>query len=238
MAKARKAGGTTVTVEDIAIERLHGAEWNPRTITDERLDDLKDAIMADPDFLWERPVLAMADGTVYAGNQRLLAAQDLGWDRIPAIMEDVPEHVAHERALRDNQTWGQWDDETLARQIQAMPADDRSGLGFSDGDMLAMLRTLPTAEPPTTADATDGTLVSGNEGERGKTPDQMIQGWQQGVVRNMVLYYPVAEYERVAGMLDDLRESMNTETNADVVLAAVEWGYAHHCASTEGAESE
>jgi hypothetical protein len=237
MAKRAK-GDRTVTVEDVPISRLHQADWNPRQISDERLDDLKAAITSDPDFLWERPVLAMADGTVYAGNQRLLAVQELGWETIPAIMEDVPEGVAHERAVRDNQTWGQWNDEVLATQLRAMPQEDRASLGFSDEDMVAMLRALPdTPPPPTTEDATSGTFVASQDGDRGKTPDQMLAGWQQGAIRNMVLYYPVAEYERVSGILAELRDTLKTETNADVVLAAVEWGYAHHCQGTEDAGS-
>lgn len=233
--RKKQDGERVLLVQDVDITLLRSADWNPRDITEDRLDDLKNAIMADPEFLWERPVLAMADGTVYAGNQRLQAAIQMGWGSIPAIMEDVPEAVAHERAVRDNQTWGQWNDEVLADQLRAMPEEDRSGLGFSDAHMMALLKDLPAATPPP-EDTGEGTFLENKDGERGKTPEEMIDGWKAGVVRNMVLYYPVAEYERVSGILADLREMLSTETNADVVLAAVEWGYAHHCEGSEVAE--
>ncbi len=60
--------------EGVPLDRLHPAPWNPRTIKDERFQNLVRSIQADPDFLWRRPILAMADGTIYAGNMRYRAA--------------------------------------------------------------------------------------------------------------------------------------------------------------------
>lgn len=57
----------TLGVEAIPLARLHPAPWN-----------LVRSIQADPDFLWRRPILATADGTIYAGNMRYRAAQHLG----------------------------------------------------------------------------------------------------------------------------------------------------------------
>lgn len=92
-------------VRQEAIERLHAAPWNPRQIKDERFKNLVRSIQADPDFLHHRPILATADGTIYAGNMRYRAAQHLGMATVPAIIEDIPEQLAKERALRDNAQW-------------------------------------------------------------------------------------------------------------------------------------
>src|SRR3989337_1774475 len=73
----------------VPLDRLHPASWNPRTISDERFQNLCRSIQADPEFLWRRPVLSQADGTIYAGNMRFRAAQHLGMETIPAIVEDV-----------------------------------------------------------------------------------------------------------------------------------------------------
>ncbi len=100
-----------VTVERIPLARLKPAPWNPRLIMDPRFKSLCASLTADPEMLERRPVLAMADGTVYAGNMRLRAAQHLGWDAIPAVLEDVPEQLAKERALRDNNQSGEWQEE-------------------------------------------------------------------------------------------------------------------------------
>src|SRR3970040_357504 len=96
-----------VAVMAIPISDLRPADWNPRTINDERFTNPCASIQADPDFLWRRPVLAQADGTIYAGNMRYRAAQHLGLETIPAIVEDIPDQLARERALRHNAQWGE-----------------------------------------------------------------------------------------------------------------------------------
>lgn len=138
-----------VAVQLVPLARLRPAPWNPRTIREPRFKNLCQSIQADPDFLWRRPVLALADGTVYAGNMRLRAAQHLGWKSVPAIVEDVPEQLAKERALRDNRGWGDDDDQALAEllyELQEMgtPLDL---LGFEDGEVAALLASVSGPEP-------------------------------------------------------------------------------------------
>lgn len=86
----------------IPLVALCAAPWNPRSISDQRFQNLCRSIEADPEFLWLRPILATADGTIFAGNMRYRAAQHLSWETIPAILVDIPEQLARERALRDN----------------------------------------------------------------------------------------------------------------------------------------
>jgi len=70
---------------------------------DERLQDLVRGIQADPDFPWRRPILATADGAIYAGDMRYrAAAQHRGTPAVPAIIEDIPGRLAKERALCDS----------------------------------------------------------------------------------------------------------------------------------------
>jgi hypothetical protein len=57
---------------------LTPAPWNPRTIKDERFQNLCRSLEADPDFLQLRPVLATADSSIFAGNVRYRAAEHLG----------------------------------------------------------------------------------------------------------------------------------------------------------------
>src|SRR4051812_13036918 len=97
----------------VPLDRLRPARWNPRSIKDERFQNLCRSISDDPGLLWRRPVLAQADGTIYAGNMRYRAAEHLGMTAIPAIVEDVPDRLARERALKDNQQWGEWEPDEL-----------------------------------------------------------------------------------------------------------------------------
>jgi ParB-like chromosome segregation protein Spo0J len=101
----------------VSLVALHPAEWNPRLIKDERFQNLCASIQSDPDFLWHRPVLAQVDGTIYAGNMRFRAAQHLGMETIPAVIEDISDQLARERALRDNAQWGEWQEDELAELL-------------------------------------------------------------------------------------------------------------------------
>src|SRR5687768_12682689 len=131
-------------VRAVPLLALHPAHWNPRSIRDERFQNLCASIQADPDFLWRRPVLAQVDGTIYAGNMRFRAAQHLGLETIPAIVEDIPDQLARERALRDNAQWGEWVDDDLATFIARLK-DEGSNLdllGFDERELQQLLDRL------------------------------------------------------------------------------------------------
>lgn len=132
---------TAPKVADVALAKLKPAEWNPRTIRDERFKNLCDSIQADPEFLWRRPILATADGTIYAGNMRYRAASHLGLKAVPAIVEDVPEQLAKERALRDNAQWGDWKDDQLAEMVYQMAASgsDVKLVGIEEEELARLL---------------------------------------------------------------------------------------------------
>ena len=132
------------TVQPVPLAALQPAPWNPRTIKDERFQNLCRSLEADPGFLQLRPILATADGTIYCGNMRYRAAQHLGFETVPAIVEDVSDQVAKERALRDNAQWGEWLEEDLAVLLGELGAagSDLDLLGFDDRDLQKLLDSL------------------------------------------------------------------------------------------------
>jgi ParB family chromosome partitioning protein len=129
------------TVEAVPLDRLQPAPWNPRTIKEGRFQNLVRSIQADPDFFWRRPILATADGTIYAGNMRYRAAQHVGMPTVPAIIEDIPDRLARERALRDNHQWGDWQDDQLAEMVFALRSGgaDVELLGFTEKELAKLL---------------------------------------------------------------------------------------------------
>jgi ParB-like nuclease domain len=141
-------------VQDVPLERLHPAGWNPRTISDERFQNLCRSIEADPDFLLRRPILAQADGAIYAGNMRFRAAQHLQMPTVPAIIEDVSDQLARERALRDNAQWGDWEGDELAALLDRLRTEgsDLDLLGFGERELQQLLDRL---EPTALADPDD-----------------------------------------------------------------------------------
>ena len=134
----------TVAAQAVPLASLTPAPWNPRSIKDERFQNLCRSIQADPDFLWRRPVLALADGTIYAGNMRWRAAHHLGFETIPAIVEDIPLSLAKERALRDNAQWGEWEEDDLATLLAELKLDGRDLdlLGFQERELQQLLNRL------------------------------------------------------------------------------------------------
>lgn len=163
----------------ISLDSLRLSDWNPRAISKERYDNLRKTILADPSWLWARPICAQADGTIYAGHQRWTVLNDL-WGKnsrewrlraadagiapgtTPGVVGDVPELLAWERGMRDNAQWGDFDDAKLLAHMQNMAdaGSDLTLLGFDDD----ALRTFqPDAGAPE-LDPGDG------EGEGKTTP--------------------------------------------------------------------
>jgi DNA modification methylase len=137
-------------VEEVALARLREWPGNPRTISEPRLKQLKQALIDERAMLWARPLLHLPDGTVFAGNMRLRAARELGWDTIPALEVDLPLEKARVWALRDNNAYGEWDEPKLAEILSdlAQRGVDLALAGFADRDLDRILAHLkPPADP-------------------------------------------------------------------------------------------
>jgi len=129
--------GGSGTVESLPLARLKPWSGNPRRIAPARLDELKRALLDDPDMLWARPLIALPDFTVICGNQRLRAAVELGWDSIPVLVVDLDAERARVWALRDNGTWGDWDEPALAELLDELARGgvDLALTGFESRDL-------------------------------------------------------------------------------------------------------
>src|SRR5207253_8640726 len=97
-----RVGALPSGVAEVPVGRLRPWGGNPRKISPDRLEDLKRALASDPEMLWARPLIALLDWTVVCGNQRLLAARELGWESIPVLFVDLDRERARLWALRDN----------------------------------------------------------------------------------------------------------------------------------------
>ena len=153
--KAKEGEIESVTAVAVPLVELRPAPWNPQSITEERFQNLCDSIRADPDFLCRRPVLAQADGAIYAGNMRYRAAQHLGMKTVPALVEDVSDRLARERALRDNAQWGEWEEDELASLLARLGSEESNldVLGFDQRDLQKFLDSLEG--PPALGDPDD-----------------------------------------------------------------------------------
>lgn len=147
-------------VERVPLARLHPATWNPRTLSEERFQNLCKSIKDRPGFMDLRPILAMRDGTIFGGNQRYRACESLGWTEVPVIFVDVSEAQAKELALVDNNSWGDWDRDQVAEMLakMGMAGVDITTVGFSKEETDMLLAgagindgTVQPKAPPTPA---------------------------------------------------------------------------------------
>jgi len=141
-------------VEERPLADLSVWERNPRRISGERLQALKRSLEHDREMLGARPLVALPDGRVVCGNQRLLAARELGWETIPTVVVDLDEQRAAVWALRDNNSYGEWDD-TLADFLAELAGDDvdLDLAGFRPAELEALLCEAAGALSPADPDA-------------------------------------------------------------------------------------
>lgn len=105
-----------ITVMEViyrSTETLKKLENNPRTISEEQLQKLKESIQKNPDYFEARPII-LSDRTgelvIIAGNQRYDACVQLGIEEVPTVLiSDLTEEREREITLRDNVSNGEWD---------------------------------------------------------------------------------------------------------------------------------
>ncbi len=102
-------------------------------------------------MLWARPLIALLDGTVVCGNQRLRAAIELGWETIPTIFVNLEPERARLWALRDNAAYGEWDEDTLAELLDEL-AEGGVDLALTGLDTRELDRLLAGFEKPIDTD--------------------------------------------------------------------------------------
>ena len=117
-----------------------------------------DAIARSLDTFGQRkPIVVTADGTVGDGNHTVLAARQLGWDRIAAVRVDDDETTAKAYNLADNRTaeLGGYDETALAELMADLKAADAklfTATGWDDADLDELLDRLAAPTPLAVAD--------------------------------------------------------------------------------------
>lgn len=84
------------------------------------------------------------------GNQRLRAAQALGWETIPTLRVDLEPERAKLWALRDNVPYGQWDEPVLAELLAELAAGgfDLQLTGFESSELDRLLAAFQPERDP------------------------------------------------------------------------------------------
>jgi hypothetical protein len=107
--------------QKVQIETIKLDPSNPRSITKEAFESLKQSITDFPEMQLVKP-LVVADGYALAGNMRLLAYKDLGYRELHVL--DVSEWSQAKRdefMIKDNTHYGSWDYDALANEWDTLP---------------------------------------------------------------------------------------------------------------------
>ena len=95
------------------IEDIKKLENNPRTISEEQMDKLKESLINNQDYFQARPIILSnrtGEFVIIAGNQRYDASVQLGFKEVPTVLiEGLTEEREREIVIRDNVNNGEWD---------------------------------------------------------------------------------------------------------------------------------
>jgi len=101
-----------------AIEKLKLWDKNPRSIKDDRFNELKTRLKRQGQI---KPLLITKQGIVIGGNMRLRAMTELGWDKVwVSVTEAVTDKEIFDLALTDNEEFGYYEKEQLAELAMAL----------------------------------------------------------------------------------------------------------------------
>jgi site-specific DNA-methyltransferase (adenine-specific) len=93
---------------------------NPRSISEEKFQSLKNSIESFPKMMKLRPIIIDSNNIVLGGNMRLKALQALGYKEIPAEWvrkaDELTDEEKRQFIIKDNVGFGEWDYDLLANE--------------------------------------------------------------------------------------------------------------------------
>lgn len=124
-----------MNIEKVDIKTLVMNPNNPRTIRDDKFKKLVKSINEFPEMLDVRPIVVDEDMVVLGGNMRLKACLSAGLKEVSIIkFNDLDEEKKKEFILKDNQSFGEWDNSLLSTWDKDMLLDS----GFEEWDMIGI----------------------------------------------------------------------------------------------------
>lgn len=102
-------------LKDYKIEELKLLPDNPRIIDTFKFQTLLTSLREFPEMLKIRPILIDPDHFILCGNMRYRAALELGMASVPALVVDLTEEQKKELIIKDNISYGEWDEQALEK---------------------------------------------------------------------------------------------------------------------------
>lgn len=139
MAKKTNPNGPRLAVETVAVADLRPDPRNARAHPERNVEAIAASLRR---FGQQKPIVALRDGTVIAGNGTLEAARRLEWETLQVAYTDLNEREAILFGVADNKTsdLAEWDFQQLASLLRDMTEDELPGTGFADFEVEPLLQ--------------------------------------------------------------------------------------------------
>jgi hypothetical protein len=112
-------------MEYYSTDLLKANPENPRILSADKFDKLKQSIIDFPEMLEMRPIVIDESNMVLGGNMRLRACIELGLKEIPVIKRiDLTENQKAEFIIKDNVSFGLWDWDILNNEWSDLPLSE------------------------------------------------------------------------------------------------------------------
>lgn len=205
------------SIAKVQVDSLKFDDQNARKHPERNLEAIKASLSR---FGQQKPIVALKDGTVIAGNGTFAAAKALGWTEILVAYTALEEKEARAFAIADNRSGelATWDDDILRSQLDRMSQDDPSLLeaaGYAEAELRAMLERAPMSI------AEIGRTIGGvSELPSGFT--RTLEEYDASQVRTLIFAYTQSQYGLIVEALASIAEEQSLETNADVLVYLIE----------------
>lgn len=204
-------------IRKVGIENLRLDDRNARRHPERNIKAISESLLR---FGQQKPVVALKDGTIIAGNGTFAAAKALGWQEIVVAYTSLTDQEARAFAIADNRTGelAAWDDEILRSQLADISQFDTSLLeaaGYAESELRAMLERAPISVAE----------IGATEGGVSELPSgftRTLEEWDASQVRSLIFAYAATQYGLVVEALAAIAEEQSLETNADVLVYLLE----------------
>lgn len=99
-----------ITIHKVDINIIKPAEYNPRTLSQKKFEDIKDSLtkfgFVDPVIVNKNPE---RENTLVGGHQRIKVAKEMGYEEVPAVFVNLSLEEEKELNVRLNKNQGDWD---------------------------------------------------------------------------------------------------------------------------------
>jgi DNA modification methylase len=137
----------------VSVEDLIPYALNSRTHSDQQVAQLAASIR---EFGFTNPVLVDEENNLIAGHGRLLAARKLKLDKVPAVVvTGLDDRKRRALVIADNKLAlnAGWDEEALRVELEDLAGDFGELMGFSEDELIALLKQAEGTEGLTDEDA-------------------------------------------------------------------------------------